>query len=371
MTWPIDLVGLSSRLDYNNDRISEGDARRQYRSVEDILRRFVTQPGIVLADEVGMGKTFVALGVAMLAALSDRDKRPVVVMVPPSLHEKWPRDFKVFQDRAVRRAEDKALRVASAASGLEFFRLLDYSAKSRPQIIFLKHGAFHLQNIDHWVRLALIKRALVGMHLGQRRSALPKFAARLLRKRNTYDDPALFAKLLQEPNASWRDVINAHYRERPEYQVDYAPIPAAIQRLLESDDLNIEPLRDCLRKLPARESALIESRLEDMRAAINGVLHDIWPATLARARFRSPLLILDEAHHLKNPATRLASLFVVADAKEDAQAITGVLDGAFERMMFLTATPFQLGHRELLNVIDSSGAWLGKLCHRPQKRILT
>ena len=47
----------------------------------------------------------------------------------------------------------------------------------------------------------------------------------------------------------------------------------------------------------------------------------------------------------------LASLFVTDDAQEDAGTITGALDGAFERMMFLTATPFQLGHHELLNVI--------------------
>ena len=38
----------------------------------------------------------------------------------------------------------------------------------------------------------------------------------------------------------------------------------------------------------------------------------------------------------KNPATRLASLFVTDDAREDAGAITGALDGAFERMMMVT-----------------------------------
>jgi hypothetical protein len=60
----------------------------------------------------------------------------------------------------------------------------------------------------------------------------------------------------------------------------------------------------------------------------------MWPSTLAKAKFRSPLLILDEAHHLKNPATRLASLFVTKDAQEDAGTISGALDGVFERMMF-------------------------------------
>jgi hypothetical protein len=183
MTWPIESKDLSSRLNLNNDRISGTDALRQFRTVEEILRRLATQPGIALADEVGMGKIFVALGVAMMAALADRQKRPVVVMVPPSLHEKWSRDFKVFQERAIQRSDDKSLRVVSAASGLEFFRLLDNDWKNRPQIIFLKHGAFHVQNIDHWVRLALIKRAILGMHLGVRRASLPRFAARLLRKR--------------------------------------------------------------------------------------------------------------------------------------------------------------------------------------------
>jgi hypothetical protein len=96
---------------------------------------------------------------------------------------------------------------------------------------------------------------------------------------------------------------------------------------------------------------LIDKRLEDTRAAISEVLREMWPAALSKAKFRSPLLILDEAHHLKNPATRLASLFVADDAREDARTITGALDGAFERMMFLTVTPFQLGHHELLNVI--------------------
>jgi ERCC4-related helicase len=91
--------------------------------------------------------------------------------------------------------------------------------------------------------------------------------------------------------------------------------------------------------------------LERTRHVINEALLTMWPSTLAKARFRSPLLILDEAHHLKNPATRLASLFVTDDAREDAGTITGALDGAFERMVFLTATPFQLGHHELLNVI--------------------
>jgi len=351
MTWPIDVSNLSERLDLRNDRISETDAVRQLRTIAEILSRLASQPGLVLADEVGMGKTFVALGVAMVAALADRGRRPVVVMVPPSVHEKWPRDFAIFRDLAIKHRTEKILRAASASSALEFFRLIDNAVRDRPHIIFLKHGAFHVQNIDQWVRLALIKRAIAGMHLGEKRNALPRFAAGLLRTRSSYNEPELFAKLLRIPNDEWRDVINGHYHARPDYQLRDHPIPDAIQKVLDSSDIDLAALRECLRSLPARESAFIDDRIERTRRAINEALRSMWPSTLARARFRSPLLILDEAHHLKNPATRLASLFVTEDAHEDAGTITGALDGAFERMMFLTATPFQLGHHELLNVV--------------------
>ena len=44
--------------------IPDADARRQRLTAAEILRRFDGQPGQILADEVGMGKTFVALAVA-------------------------------------------------------------------------------------------------------------------------------------------------------------------------------------------------------------------------------------------------------------------------------------------------------------------
>ena len=119
MTWPIEIGDLGTRLNLKNDRISERDALRQLRTIAEVLRRLPDQPGIVLADEVGMGKTFVALGVAMVAALADRGRRPVVIMVPSSLHEKWPREFDVFKDLAIRLPHEKKLRAKQAASALD------------------------------------------------------------------------------------------------------------------------------------------------------------------------------------------------------------------------------------------------------------
>ena len=61
--------------------LSAADALRQNVSAQAILERFVEQPGVILGDEVGMGKTFVALAVAAAHVVQD-PSRPVVVMVP-------------------------------------------------------------------------------------------------------------------------------------------------------------------------------------------------------------------------------------------------------------------------------------------------
>jgi len=50
--------------------------------------RLRNQPGVILADEVGMGKTFVALAVAYSIA-QHSPRGAVIVMVPANLIDKW------------------------------------------------------------------------------------------------------------------------------------------------------------------------------------------------------------------------------------------------------------------------------------------
>src|SRR5947209_6863097 len=85
-------------------RISPTDARRQARTAAEILRRFDRRPGVILADEVGMGKTYVALAVAVSAMEESGGTRPIVVMVPASVQDKWPREWEVFQERCLDRS---------------------------------------------------------------------------------------------------------------------------------------------------------------------------------------------------------------------------------------------------------------------------
>src|SRR5689334_11594404 len=76
-------------------RVPEADQVRQRAEVEEILRRFRKQPGLILADEVGMGKTFVALAVSYTIAVR-KACGPVVVMVPANLIDKWEQDLGTF-----------------------------------------------------------------------------------------------------------------------------------------------------------------------------------------------------------------------------------------------------------------------------------
>ena len=50
----------------------------------------------------------------------------------------------------------------------------------------------------------------------------------------------------------------------------------------------------------------MSARLKAARYALREVEEGLWKVLLAEARWRSPLLVMDEAHHLKNPGTSLA-----------------------------------------------------------------
>lgn len=367
MTWPIEnLSAAVEGLSYSSERVTAADAARQHATCAEILERLASQPGLVLADEVGMGKTFVALGVAFIAACADRGRNPAVIMAPPSLTQKWPQDASFFLSHCLT-AEQPRLRAQPASTALEFLRLLALPPSARPHVVFLSHGAFHLSHIDHWTKLALIGRAMHGRHLGERRSAFPGFAAAILRVKANLNDPELYKRLIERPYGDWKDTINRYYESDVSRRVDYDPVPHSVSTVLERNELDLSRLRDALDALPARESSNMSERLQRTREALAEGLRTLWPQVLRQARFRSPLLVLDEAHHVKNAETRLASLFST-ESNETMDTLTGALNGRFERMLFLTATPFQLGHEELVSVLTrfESVSWRGFPADAPE-----
>jgi hypothetical protein len=193
-------------------RITAADAKRQKITASVILQRLEVRPGIILADEVGMGKTFVALAVAASVALRDRRRLPVVVMVPPSLKDKWPKDFQLFRERCITsESAKKYLRYAVADNAIEFLKKLDDAAYDRVSIIFLTHGAMNpyrkLQ--DKYVKLAILQRAIYrrtgAKHL---RQTLCRFLGELLRMKNlTRKNGEVWEVLLASPPEKWLEIL--------------------------------------------------------------------------------------------------------------------------------------------------------------------
>jgi Helicase conserved C-terminal domain len=309
---------------------------------------------VILADEVGMGKTYVALAVAASVVEAVRGERPVVVMVPAAVQDKWPREWEVFREKCLTGGTDIRASSESIRNGADFLKLLDDPDASRHHLIFLTHGALTNSLADPYIKLAIVRRALLRPTLAAQRRAFPRWAGHVLGWREFYEEK--FVRALTEANPrSWASLC---WRLRGR-RLEDDPVPVAVTAALRNVDLS--QLVEGLRQTPLRESSQLEARLGAVRREIADVLPTVWRQCLTRLDVHFPLLILDEAHHLKNPGTRLAGLFASPRAEADVELLRGPLGGVFERMLFLTATPFQLGHQELIQVLRRFSAvrWSG------------
>jgi hypothetical protein len=361
-TYAEDVLRLGG---HGDRRIASEDAARQEQTVRAILADLRDQPGVVLADEVGMGKTYVALGVIASVLPHVRDEhRPIVVMVPPGLVTKWDREWDQFRTLCCEDSRALAwVRTRRANTAAEFFRLLDDAPSVRPHVIWMPTGAFSAGLNDPWMKLALVRLARSRTKLGEgTRAALFKWATSLVRLRSYGDLGALMERLLGEDISRWKDTLIAA-KILEEGAED--PVPRAL--LDHADELNWERMTTLLRDgtIPGSRGAVSNQRVKEARSEFNEECQNLYWAWLRTVKWRAPLLVLDEAHHAKNDSTRLASLFRSADTEAlvaDAPGTTRpVLWGKFDRQLFLTATPFQLGHHELIRVLRSfaSASWAG------------
>ena len=334
-------------------KISADDGARQQETVLSILQSFSTQPGIVLADEVGMGKTYVALAVVASAVLSNRRSgRPVVVMVPPTLAHKWQREWDQF--KAVCCVEPSFLdwvRDKYVYTPTDFFRALETPRSARPHIIWMTTGCFSRGLSDPWTKLALIRLARSRTRMdGETKKTLAKWATRLVRlKSKRALTPELIETLLRADIGRWRALL---IREQILSETDGDPVSQYLLR--HQDEIDWAPLITVLRgdAIPGRRGGVSDQRLQEARDEFNEACQQVYWDWLARVDWRAPLLVLDEAHHAKNDGTVLANLL---------RSEEPLLRDKFDRMLFLTATPFQLGHHELISVLRSFAAakWTG------------
>lgn len=344
---------------YVEGRLFPADASRQTRSAQAILDRLIAQPGVVLGDEVGMGKTFVALAVAASHVMVDA-RRPVVVMVPPNVVRKWERDANTFRAECLKSESERArFRVRIAETGIDFLKLLDDPPVERATIIVLAHGALNRRLADGWTKLAVLQATIKGRHgVAGLRERLARFAPSILRLKAKVDEKLLL-RLLKAHPAEWKHMLvgegllDVH---------DDDPVPALLVETLDSMDLS-DVYQRVVEVIPERASKHLQARLREAGHALNsaseGVLPPIWQQVLRKMHLTLPLLVLDEAHRVRNGGVQLAQL--LKQQHEDLDEAGGALAHRFERMLFLTATPFQLGHTELCNVLSrfEAVAWKG------------
>ncbi len=362
-----------------NNHVPEADQMRQRSEVDEILRRLHQQPGVILADEVGMGKTFVALAVAYSVAMRS-PRGPVIVMVPPNLIDKWEQDLKTFCElylkdhRAVHResatrkelSSPEVVRYGVARHSVDLMKLLDDKPRDRCHLIFLAQGAMSRRQTDKWIRLALIAEALRRHARGradrliQVKNHIHRYLAELLwaigEQQATDWGEDLWQSLLRSEPSTWKDIYNTAIRSNKK-QLKDDPVPESVMRALQQID-DLSDLAEALKEMPIRSRGgdiRVSERLDKTRTALRKVEDDLWTELLAQTRWRSPLLVLDEAHHLKNPGAGLSRQLHSPDSEKDLRTGDGAMSNAFDRMLFLTATPFQLGHHELVRVLERFG----------------
>ena len=315
----------------------EEDRARQSATVNAILRRFFDageserRELMILADEVGLGKTYVALAVAVsiLDAIR-RDEtpdglpsnKPVVLVLTPTndaLFNKWMREAEAFKTDCVRdNGELEWLQIRSplensSRSGnlINISIQMRDASRSRPMLIIAKQSALGapVHDRDLWRRRGLA--TLFGYF------RIPAETRRYwCRKGRVFDNfgiPELSELLdLRSSGRLWDDA-------------DFPELENAFFRALE-----LHP------RLVDRAASALNGGEE---GTLSGVLDDLVRHALVGAWPLLPLVIIDEIHGLKNEYVQ---------ARRHFEAI---LKGRFCRLLGLSATPFQLRHDELLSLL--------------------
>lgn len=301
--WLRSFLQLGARREF--DEIPIGDVERQEDTVLAALRILDQQPGVVLADEVGMGKTFEALGVIAAYRQANADNRVIVITPGPDLNTKWKNEFARFEDRRARFYDFGGELTAVYGIG----ELFDAVRTSRMVVAPV--------NIFAQGRSAADKALLLALYC--RWKGLPWQTERAISKRIS-DERADLPRV---------DLTTARFLERVPVAELEPHLDSAFRRHDEPnaaagfDDLFEEHGPDAFYSDGAVRGAMDLAKFRLMRA----LLPD------------QALLVVDEAHKLKNAGT------------VRARAVTTLFHKKFAKALFLTATPFQLGIDELRQVL--------------------
>lgn len=323
------------------------DWARQLATANEILGRLEGQEGVILADQVGMGKTFTALAVALKEIVGTPSLGQVVVFVPAKVATKWHNEWNKFREMLV--LDGDGIRCPPPLRrGEDFLKALDDPPDRRGHILIVTHEALTQSLNDRFIQLALmyyaVRNRTGAADIRQLIARWSTGSAGLLR--DVSMKPEYVRALLEAPPADWRDV----WRSSTGEDLGDDPVPAQLDDV--SSQLDLDDLFHVLRSLPKYKSANIRGRLKVARTSLSDATQSVWKQVLVNTQLRLPLIIVDEAHALKNDRTRVSRLFTPLQGQTEV----GALKEIFDRMLFLTATPFELGHSELIRVLSRFGA---------------
>lgn len=345
------MITRSQQFDLGLDttRIKDSrDAARQARTVDALLDRFFSRKAAdrweiqILADEVGMGKTFVGLGVAysVLQAMQKRKAhedlrrcyQKVLIVTPnnSALFSKWRREVGEFVKRCVQPEYREQAARWFAAIRVDRIDELAWELRrpgtaSRVIVANMRvFGGGHLREYDLKRRILL---AVLFRYWGVRFSRQQR--QRLLKGAPIHwpPDPDRLSKLTQW---QWNRLYFSETELRTAiYQLDRQE--DCVQNLLETcKEIAAPRVRHRSKLFSKVERQLVDIYRQLMRHLIKSDL---------------PLVIVDEAHNWKNGPT---------SGSNGYKGFTEVIGCRSRRALLLTATPFQLRPSEMLEILKVS-----------------
>lgn len=301
---------LTLGRDAEIEQIPAGDIERQEDTVLRALDILDRSPGVLLADEVGMGKTFEAVGIMACFRQQNRKARILVITPGADLNSQWVAAMDRFRENgfyAFREGEYTAvnhltrLPAAMRESHIVFAPIdVFLNVRGGEERQFLFNAYFRWRGLWEDTRKVICKA-----HFGTVR------AVDNVTQMSPYMGVSSYSELQHLMEDAFR---------RPARRREFAPEEyEGLDDIYRED--GVEGFKDKRRVLRALSRARFK--------LLNGMLPNI------------SLLVVDEAHKLKNPWT------------VRSQAVANILYDKYRKTVFLTATPFQLGVRELEQVFTT------------------
>ncbi len=394
---------LNPVVDLGRDqkRMSDEDPRRQPASVDMILEAFFGESAArteiqLLADEVGMGKTFVALATAYAVLDVLRHKpsgeqplglkkcyRAVVVVTPKGnypLMEKWHREVEAFRTRC---SKDQELtrwfqsRICTTPEDLveSLYRAHDLRRDpvKAPCVIVCQGDIFTRRLRDVGERMRFLTACLFRwwgnklnkedrFHIVRRGgevrgftnwSGLAKRVGKGDYEVNLWDflEQEQYLSHSERDQGTWPPALQSLYEQTPfsfsemAKALDQFALSSAGQDFLYGSGERIregytEPrglLPYC--KWVADRRGYAEWYFKGFKDRLLDLYRELIPMLLQSVKLDLPLVIADEAHHWRHAQ------------RQDCQAFRRYLAPLARRLLLLTATPFQLHREELLEVL--------------------